>query len=297
MKSRLSKSNNKARATDAPVSFRWRAYLLMGLLACGAGGLIWRAVSLQLVDHSFFSKEGDARVSRVATIAAHRGTITDRYGEPLAVSTPVDSVWVNPRELALATDQIPRLAAALQLDRQELARRVTSNLEREFLYLARHREPAEAAQIKALGIPGVYTSREYRRYHPASEVSGHLLGFSNVDDAGQEGLELAFDHWLAGEGGAKRVIQDRYGRIVQNVESIRPARPGRDLVLSIDLRTPYPAYRELKAAIRDQRARAGSAVVLDVASGEVLAMVNQPAYNPHDREQIQAGTYRHRAAH
>src|SRR5260370_35499589 len=175
MKSRPLKFN-KARATSIPASFRWRAYLLMGVLACGAGGLIWRAVSLQLVDHSFLVNEGDARVSRVATIAAHRGTITARYGEPLAVSTPVDSIWVNPKELALATDQIPRLATALKLDRQELARRVTSNLEREFLYLARHREPAEAAQIKALGIPGVYTSREYRRYYPASEVTGHLLG-------------------------------------------------------------------------------------------------------------------------
>ena len=280
----------------APASFRWRAHLLQGLLAMSALALAWRAVNLQLVDHGFLAREGDARFSRVLDIAAHRGTITDRYGEPLAVSTPVDSVWVNPRELALATDQIPRLASALKLDRQELARRVTSNLDREFLYLARHLQPAEAAQIKALGIPGVYTSREYRRYYPASEVTGHLLGFTNVDDAGQEGLELAFDHWLAGEDGAKRVIQDRYGRIVQNVESIRPARPGRDLVLSIDLRIQYLAYRELKAAIRDQRARAGSAVVLDVASGEVLAMVNQPAYNPNDRDQIQSGVYRNRAA-
>jgi cell division protein FtsI (penicillin-binding protein 3) len=281
------------RASD---SFRWRAYLLIGVLVVSALGLVWRAVDLQLVDHGFLAREGDARFSRVLDIAAHRGTITDRYGEPLAVSTPVDSLWVNPRELALATDQIPRLAAALKLDRQELARRVTSNLDREFLYLARHRQPAEAAQIKALGIPGVYSSREYRRYYPAGEVSGHLLGFTNVDDAGQEGLELAFDHWLAGEDGAKRVIQDRYGRIVQNVESIRPARPGRDLVLSIDLRIQYLAYRELKAAIRDQRARAGSVVVLDVATGEVLAMVNQPAYNPNDRDQIEAATYRNRAA-
>ncbi len=280
----------------APASFRWRAHLLLGLLAISALALAWRAVNLQLVDHGFLAREGDARFSRVLDIAAHRGTITDRYGEPLAVSTPVDSVWVNPGELALATEQIPRLAGALKLDALELARRVTSNLDREFLYLARHRQPAEAAQIKALGIPGVYTSREYRRYYPASEVTGHLLGFTNVDDAGQEGLELAFDHWLAGEDGAKRVIQDRYGRIVQNVESIRPARPGRDLVLSIDLRIQYLAYRELKAAIRDQRARAGSAVVLDVASGEVLAMVNQPAYNPNDRDQIQSGVYRNRAA-
>jgi cell division protein FtsI (penicillin-binding protein 3) len=288
----------KARSArdGAPDSFRWRAYLLLGVLALSALGLLWRAVDLQLVDHGFLARQGDARFSRVLDIAAHRGTITDRYGEPLAVSTPVDSLWVNPGELALATDQIPRLATALKLDRQELARRVTSNLDREFLYLARHREPAEAAQIKALGIPGVYSSREYRRYYPAGEVSGHLLGFTNVDDAGQEGLELAFDHWLAGEDGAKRVIQDRYGRIVQNVESIRPARPGRDLVLSIDLRIQYLAYRELKAAIRDQSARAGSVVVLDVATGEVLAMVNQPAYNPNDRDQIEPATYRNRAA-
>jgi cell division protein FtsI (penicillin-binding protein 3) len=296
MKSRLSKSNNKARATDAPLSFRWRAYLLIGLLACGAGGLVWRAVSLQLVDHTFLAKEGDARVSRVATIAAHRGTITDRYGEPLAVSTPVDSIWVNPKELALATDQIPRLATALKQDRQELARRITSNLDRQFLYLARGRQPTEAEQIKALGIPGVYLSREYRRYYPSGEVAGHILGFTNVDDAGQEGLELAFDHWLAGEDGAKRVIQDRYGRIVQDVESIRQVRPGRDLVLSIDLRIQYLAYRELKAAIREQRARAGSVVVMDVATGEVLAMVNQPSYNPNDREQMLPATYRNRAA-
>jgi cell division protein FtsI (penicillin-binding protein 3) len=281
---------------DAPFSFRWRIYVLIGLLVGSAGGLVYRAVNLTLVDHSFLAKEGDARFSRVVQIAAHRGTVTDRYGEPLAVSTPVDSIWVNPKELALAPDQIPRLAAALRQDRQELARRVTSNLDRDFLYLARHREPSEAQRIKALAIPGVYLSREYRRYYPSGEVVGHILGFTNVDDAGQEGLELAFDHWLSGQNGAKRVIQDRYGRIVQDVDSIRPARPGRDLVLSIDLRIQYLAYRELKAAIRDQRASAGSVVVLDVTSGEVLAMVNQPAYNPNDREHIAASVYRNRAA-
>jgi cell division protein FtsI (penicillin-binding protein 3) len=281
---------------DAPLSFRWRAYVLVAVLVCCAGGLVYRAVNLQLVDHTFLAKEGDARFSRVVQIAAHRGTITDRYGEPLAVSTPVDSIWVNPKELALAPEQLPRLAAALKLDRQELARRVTSSLDRDFLYLARHREPAEAERIKALGIPGVYLSREYRRYYPSGEVAGHILGFTNIDDAGQEGLELAFDHWLAGENGAKRVIQDRYGHIVQNVESIRPVRPGRDLVLSIDLRIQYLAYRELKAAIRDQRAAAGSIVVLDVATGEVLAMVNQPAYNPNDRDHRVPSVYRNRAA-
>jgi cell division protein FtsI (penicillin-binding protein 3) len=285
----------RLRGDPAPRSFRWRAHTLLAALTLACAALLWRAVDLQLVDHGFLARQGDARFSRVLQIAAHRGTITDRYGEPLAVSTPVDSIWVNPGELALANEQIPRLAAALGLDRQELERRVTSNLDREFLYLARGRQPAEAAEIKALAIPGVYTSREYRRYYPAGEVTGHLLGFTNVDDAGQEGLELAFDHWLAGEAGAKRVIQDRYGRIVEDVESIRPTRPGRDLVLSMDLRIQYLAYRELKAAVRDQRARAGSLVVLDVTSGEVLAMVNQPAYNPNDREQIQAADYRNRA--
>ena len=281
---------------EAALSFRWRSYVLLAILGASALALGWRAANLALRDHGFLASQGNARFSRVAAIVAHRGTIIDRYGEPLAVSTPVDSVWTNPRELALATDQIPRLAAALRLDRQDLTRRVTSNLDREFLYLARHLQPAEAQKIRALDIPGVYLTREYRRYFPAGEVAGHILGFTNVDDAGQEGLELAFDHWLAGEDGAKRVIQDRYGRVVQDVDSIRSARPGRDLILSIDLRIQYLAYRELKAAIRQQRARAGSVVVLDVATGEVLAMVNQPAYNPNDREQFVATTYRNRAA-
>src|SRR6185295_17959583 len=242
---------------DAPRSFRWRANFMLGLLVCGALGLAWRAVELQLKDHKFLAGQGDARFQRVAEITATRGTITDRYGEPLAVSTPVDSVWVNPKELALASDQLPRLAKALKRDKNELARRVTSNLDREFLYLARHMQPAEAQKIRALEIPGVYLMREYRRYYPAGEVAGHIVGFTSVDDQGQEGLELAFDHWLAGENGAKRVIQDRYGNIVQNVEEIRAMRPGRNLVLSIDLRIQYLAYRELKAAIRDQRAKAG----------------------------------------
>ncbi len=281
---------------DMPRSFRWRARLAFAMLACAAAGLTWRAVNLQLVDHSFLSSQGDARFSRVVSIVAHRGVIRDRYGEPLAVSTPVDSVWVNPKELVLATDQIPRLASALHLDAHELAERITSSLDREFLYVARHRAPADAQKVLDLGIPGVYLAREYQRYYPAGEVTGQVLGFTDVDDAGQEGIELAFEHWLAGEDGAKRVIQDRYGRVVQDVDSIRPARPGRDLTLSLDLRLQYLAYRELKRAVRDQRARAGSIVVLDIATGEVLAMVNQPAFNPNDRDQMAPDLYRNRAA-
>jgi cell division protein FtsI (penicillin-binding protein 3) len=282
--------------TAAARSFRWRSALVLGLVLVCAAGLSVRALELQWLDHGFLAKQGDDRTMRVAKIVAHRGAITDRNGEPLALSTPVDTVWVNPQELNDNIDQVPRLAKALKQEPQTLLRRVTSNLDREFLYLARHMPPEAAARVKGLGIPGVYLLREYRRYYPAGEVSGHIVGFTTVDDQGQEGLELGYDQLLDGENGAKRVIQDLYGRSVQNVESIRAPRPGRDLTTSIDLRIQYLAYRELKAAMKEYRARAGSVVVIDVDTGEVLAMVNQPSYNPNDRDQLQVGLYRNRAA-
>ena len=204
-------------------------------------------------------------------------------------------MWVNPQELNDNIDQLPRLAKALKEDQQWLARRITSNLDREFLYLVRHMPPDQAAHIKALGIPGVYLMREYRRYYPAGEVAGHVLGFTTVDDKGQEGLELGFDQLMNGEDGAKRVIQDMYGHYVENVESISAPRPGRDLVTSIDLRIQYLAYRELKAAMQEYRAHAGTVIVLDVDTGEVLAMVNQPSFNPNDRDQLKPDLYRNRA--
>ncbi len=209
-------------------SYRWRSILVLSLVFAGAAGLVARAVELQLVDHGFLAKQGEDRSMRVVKIAAHRGAITDRNGEPLAVSTPVDSVWVNPQEINDNIDQLPKLAKALKEDQQTLARRITSNLDREFLYLERHMPPEQAAHVKALGIPGVYLLREYRRYYPAGEVSGHVVGFTTIDDKGQEGLELGFDQLLNGEDGAKRVIQDLYGRYVENIESIRSPSPGRD---------------------------------------------------------------------
>jgi cell division protein FtsI (penicillin-binding protein 3) len=284
--------DNDARAK----SYRWRSTVILGLVLLGATLLVARAVELQLLDHGFLAKQGDDRSMRVVKIAAHRGAITDRNGEPLAVSTPVDSVWVNPQELNDNIDQLPKLAKALKEDQQSLVRRITSNLDREFLYLVRHMPPEQAAHIKALGIPGVYLLREYQRYYPAGEVAGHVVGFTTVDDKGQEGLELGFDQLLNGEDGAKRVIQDNYGHHVENVESIRSPRPGRDLVTSIDLRIQYLAYRELKAAMQEYQARAGSIIVIDVDTGEVLAMVNQPSYNPNDRDQLKPDLYRNRAA-
>jgi cell division protein FtsI (penicillin-binding protein 3) len=279
---------------DAP-QFRGRARLLAGTIALTALVLLARSVQLQVFDQAFIAEQADMRHARTAPIIAHRGAILDRFGEPLAVSSPVETVWVNPPEFAEAGDGIARLARELKLNRQWLEQRVTSNLDREFLYVARHIEPEEAAGVRKLKIPGVYFQREYKRFYPNTEVTGHLLGFTNLDEAGQEGLELAFDRSLAGKDGQKRVIQDGHGQVIQNVEVLRAPVQGEDLLTSIDLRVQYLAYRELKAAIRDNRARAGTVIVLDIATGEVLAMVNQPSFNPNDRTQYEVARYRNRA--
>ncbi len=276
--------------------YRGRMIVVLIVLSLALLGLIARAVQLQLISQDFYEDQGKARYTRVAKLAAHRGAILDRNGEPLAVSTPVDTVWVNPHELQTAADQYRRLAEALNRDVRWLTQRVSSNLDREFLYLVRGMRPEDAAQVKALKIPGVYLQREYRRYYPAGEVTGHILGFTGIDDGGQEGLELAYDHTLAGEEGKKRVLRDLKGNTVEDIESIRAARPGNDLVTSIDLRIQYLAYRELKAAIAQHHAQAGSIVVLDIDTGEVLAMVNQPSFNPNDREQLEPRNFRNRAA-
>ncbi|MEL7449897.1 MAG: penicillin-binding transpeptidase domain-containing protein [Pseudomonadota bacterium] len=274
---------------------RWRGAFVLSLLVLCAAGLVARAVNLQVVDNRFLADQGDARHLRVETIVAHRGPIFDRHGEPLAVSTPVDSVWANPKELASATDRFAQLAKAVGRDQQWLMRRVSANLDREFIYLRRHLRPDAAARVQGLRMPGVYIQREYRRYFPAGEVAGHVLGFTDVDDVGQEGLELAYDHWLRGAPGAKRVLRDRLGRSIENVESIEAASPGKPLESSLDLRIQYLAYRSLKAAVRDHGAKSGSVVVLDVDTGEVLAMANQPSYNPNDRSQFSVARYRNRA--
>jgi cell division protein FtsI (penicillin-binding protein 3) len=281
--------------TQTAKRFVGRVTLLMVLFSLIAVALAARAVHLQVFNKEFLNQQADTRHLRRERISAHRGTITDRNGEPLAISTPVDSIWANPKELAPAVDDVPRLARALGLDSQLLMRRITRSMDKEFLYLKRHLSPEQAQQVLALKLPGVNVQREYRRYYPAGEVTGHLVGFTDIDDEGQEGLELAFNHWLSGESGAKRVLKDRLGRSVENVESIRPARHGKNLRTSIDLRIQYLAYRTLKAAIQSYNAESGSIVVLDVRTGEVLAIVNQPTYNPNDRSQFSAERYRNRA--
>jgi len=272
-----------------------RVTLISVFFALVATSLVARAVHLQVLNKDFLNQQADTRHLRTERISAHRGTITDRNGEPLAISTPVDSIWANPKELAPAVDRVPKLARVLGIDPQQLMRRVTRSMDKEFLYLKRHLSPEQAQEALALKLPGVNVQREYRRYYPAGEVAGHVVGFTDIDDEGQEGLELAFNHWLAGESGAKRVLKDRLGRSVENVESIRPAHHGKDLRTSIDLRVQYLAYRTLKAAIKSHNAESGSIVVLDIQTGEVLAIVNQPTYNPNDRAQFAAERYRNRA--
>lgn len=281
----------------SPEQYRARLRLVLVMLVLIATGLVARAVDLQVLDEGFLEGQGDARYTRVAKLTANRGSIYDRNGEPLAASTPVDTVWACPPEVMKAADQIPRLAEALNRDKKWVTQVITSNLDREFVYLVRHMRPSDAEQVAALKIPGVYLLREYQRFYPAGEVTGHLLGFTKkYDDIGQEGLELAYDRWLGAQAGAKRVIQDRLGRTVEDVESISAPHPGGDLITSIDLRIQYLAYRELKAAVQEHRAKAGTVIVLDIDTGEVLAMVNQPAYNPNDRDQVAASRYRNRAA-
>lgn len=272
-----------------------RVTLIGVFFALLAMSLVARAIHLQVLNTEFLNHQADTRHLRTESITAHRGTITDRNGEPLAISTPVDSVWANPKELALAEDKIPLLARVLELDEQSLIRQITFSMNKDFVYLRRHLSPDKAQEVMALKLPGVNIQREYRRYYPAGEVVGHLVGFTDIDDKGLEGLELEFNHWLAGESGAKRVLKDRLGRSVENVESIRPPHHGKDLRTSIDLRIQYVAYRALKSAIQSNNAESGSIVVMDTHTGEVLAIANQPAYNPNDRSQMLPERYRNRA--
>jgi cell division protein FtsI (penicillin-binding protein 3) len=265
------------------------------LFCCAAIALIGRAVDLQFRERQFLQDHGDARILRDVRITAHRGIITDRQGEPLAISTPVISVWANPRRLQVSADDWGRLAVLLDMDANELQATAAARRGKEFVYLKRQVAPDVAERISALKLPGISVDREYRRYYPAGEVTAHLLGFTNVDDNGQEGLELAYDQALRGEHGAQRVIKDNLGRIIESVESIKPATPGRNLVLSIDKRVQYIAYRELKAAVTANRAQSGTMVILDARTGEVLAMVNQPSYNPNNRSGLRGEFYRNRA--
>ncbi len=270
----------------------WFALLFLLLIA---SGLIWRMVYLMVLNRDFLLNQSNARVLRVIDIPAYRGMVVDRNGKPLAVSTPVDSVWINPTQFSADPQDLTELCRLLGISLIDLQQRLQQDPEREFMYLKRRINPALAAQVKGLSIPGVYLQREYRRYYPEGEIAAHIVGFTNIDDQGQEGLELAYNEWLRGVPGKKQVIKDRLGHIIANVKVLKEPQPGHDLTLSIDRRIQYLAYRELKEAVEKYKAASGSVIVVDVKTGEVLAMVNQPSYNPNNRPQEHDGRYRNRA--
>lgn len=284
-------------AVQAPFALRlpaWRSRLvLIGLLA-GFAVLTARAVYLQGLNRDFLQRKGESRYSRVLEIGATRGMITDRNKEPLAISTPVESVAASPADIDITPEQTARLARLLAMRVEDLQRRLADD-RREFVYLKRQLPPEEAAKVVALGIPGVFLQREHRRYYPAGEVMAHVIGFTDIDGRGQEALELAFEDALAGKAGNRRVIRDRLGHIIEDIEGIRHPQHGATLALAIDARIQYLAFRELKRVIAEHRARAGGIVVIDAASGEILAMANLPTYNPNNRGRFDPQHTRNRA--
>ncbi|TXT27272.1 MAG: cell division protein FtsI (penicillin-binding protein 3) [Gallionellaceae bacterium] len=271
-----------------------RALLLFLFLLAGLGALLARAAYLQGIHNDFLQQKGDARYGRIVDINAHRGMITDRHGEPLAISTPVESIWVSPQDVEATPQQVKQLAQALGLNIEEVKNRL-SDISHDFVYLKRQLPPEQAEKIIGLRVPGVSSRREYRRYYPDADVTAHLLGFTDVDDNGQEGLELALQEQLGGKAGSQRVIKDRRGHIVEDVASIRAPKPGSDLALSLDSKMQYLAYREIRQAVEQRHAKAGSIVVLDAKSGEVLALANWPSYNPNNRVKPDPAAMRNRA--
>jgi cell division protein FtsI (penicillin-binding protein 3) len=275
--------------------YPWRFRLMLGLLALMVGAIAWRIIDLQVVDRDFLIGQGDARSLRHIPIPAHRGLITDRNGEPLAVSTPVTTLWANAKELQVAKDKWPQLAAALGQDPKALAERLEAQANKEFIYLVRGLTPEQGQQVLDLKVPGVYGIEEFRRFYPAGETTAHMVGFTDIDDHGREGVELAYDEWLAGVPGKRQVIKDRRGRLIKDVQVTKNAKAGKPLALSIDLRLQYLANRELRNAIIENGAKVGSLVIMDVKTGEILAMVNQPTYNPNNRRNLQPAMMRNRA--
>jgi len=275
---------------------RWRHYVLVSTFVAIAGGLVARMVYLNITEREFLKSQGDARSIRVETMPVYRGMILDRNGEPLAVSTPVVSVWFDPSEATLSGDDVERLARTIQLHPRELADKLARYAKREFMYVKRRVTPQVADAVAALTIRGVHFQREYKRYYPAGETVAHVVGITNIDEQGQEGVELTFDAQLRGVAGRKRVLKDRLGRTIKDLEFLNAPQFGTDLELSLDLRLQFFSYRELKSAVERSHARSGSLVMLDAHTGEILALVNQPSFNPNQLSSGLATGLSHAAA-
>lgn len=273
----------------------WRFYTIIFFITLVVLGLVWRVFDLTILHQSFLRNQGDERVLRLVHTPSFRGMIVDRYGFPLAVSTRVYSIWVNPSLFLPSQEDISLLSTLLELNAKTVNKLIKKHKNKEFLYLKRGVTPEIAARIKSYNLPGLYTQEEYKRYYPEGEVAAQIIGFTNVDDRGQEGLELAYNEWLAGEAGKKWVLKDRLGRVLSDIRQVKAQRAGRDLVLSIDRRMQYLAYRELLAGIMQNKATSGSAIILDIKTGEILAMANYPSFNPNKRVRVVSSSIRNRA--
>ena len=271
----------------------WRRRLLLVLVLLGFVTLLGRSLYLQSFHKRFLQEKGDARYNRTLVLPSQRGKITDRHGELLAISSPVESVWANPSDVKIDAAQTKKIAELLNLKVDAVSKKL-ANSEREFVYLKRRISPELAAEVMRLGVSGIYLQREYKRYYPAGEVTAHLVGFTGIDDQGQEGFELTMNETLSGKSGSRKVIKDRAGHIIEDLEAVKVPQDGHDVTLSIDRRIQYLAHRELSKAVDKFKAKAGAAIVLDAKTGEVLAMANVPTYNPNNPVNIQ-GKSRNRA--
>ena len=289
----MSRSVSRKRKNSMTSSVRY--WVVLSVIASLFAVMAGRALFLQFFNADFLKQRGNAQALRVIDVPAVRGMILDRNGQPLAVSTPVDAVSANPAKLYANPDSWKPLAKTLGVSYSELKAKIKQNRKRHFIYLDRQVLPATAERVMALDIDGVFLRREYKRYYPLGAVTGHLVGFTNVDDQGLEGVELAYNDSLRGRPGKDQVIRDASGHIIEHVSNIKRAADGEDLVLSIDSRIQYLAYRSLKKAVVEHKATSGSAVVVDVKSGEILAMVNEPGFNPNDRSQLRSSRFRNRA--
>ncbi|MFN0002412.1 MAG: peptidoglycan D,D-transpeptidase FtsI family protein [Pseudohongiellaceae bacterium] len=286
------------RPINEPYQPIWRLSLVCICIVSLLLVIAWKIVDLQVINNSILQREGDARTVRNDVIVANRGNIVDRNGQPLAISSPVQSLWLNPKEVLQHPEQMPERAAAffsIDINPEVMEKRIADSAQKEFLYIKRRMSPAESKAVLDLGIIGVYSQEEYRRFYPMGEAAVHLVGLTNGEDAGQEGMELAYDDWLSGVPGSRQVLKDRLGGIIREVKINAEAAPGKDLMLSIDSRLQFLAYKTLKEAVAMRGASGGTATLLDAVTGEVLAMVSQPSYNPNNLTSLDEGELTNRA--
>lgn len=286
--------SDSAPTLQASIFYAGRHYLVLVLLLLLFIALVVRAGYLQVYNQDFLLEEGSQRQLRTIDTPAYRGSILDRFGMPLAISTPVDSVWANPREALLDLPGLEKVSQSLGIDYKETVGRLKQRANKEFVYLKRRLQP-ELAEQSVEGVQGVYLQREYNRFYPAGEVVSHVLGFTDIDNIGQEGLERVYQDWLKAHPGKRMILRNRKGQVVENIAQVSAARPGRDVQTSIDMRLQYITYRSLAQAIKHHKAKSGSAVLLDAKTGEILSLANLPSFNPNKRHKQGASSRRNRA--